>query len=78
MWEKRIGHSKDISTDSNNDGNTDKDDGNTSKRPRKTKHDSLILSIGQVVPHEVMGMANFNKNLFVGVGKQQKIFLKSL
>ncbi|MCG8585164.1 MAG: D-mannonate epimerase [Pirellulales bacterium] len=30
-------------------------------------HD-LILSIGQVVPHEVIGMANFNKNLFVGTG----------
>mmetsp|Transcript_30719 Transcript_30719/g.45458 ORF Transcript_30719/g.45458 Transcript_30719/m.45458 type:complete len:455 (-) Transcript_30719:208-1572(-) len=29
---------------------------------------ALVLSIGQVVPHEVMGMANFNKNLFVGVG----------
>jgi nickel-dependent lactate racemase len=27
-------------------------------------HD-LILSIGQVVPHEVIGMANYNKNLFV-------------
>ena len=31
------------------------------------KHD-LILSIGQVVPHEVIGMANYNKNLFVGTG----------
>jgi nickel-dependent lactate racemase len=30
-------------------------------------HD-LILSIGQVVPHEVVGMANYNKNLFVGAG----------
>ena len=30
-------------------------------------HD-LILSIGQVVPHEVMGMGNYNKNLLVGVG----------
>jgi nickel-dependent lactate racemase len=30
-------------------------------------HD-LILSIGQVVPHEVAGMANFNKNIFVGTG----------
>ncbi len=30
-------------------------------------HD-LILSVGQVVPHEVMGMANYNKNLFVGTG----------
>ena len=25
-------------------------------------HD-LVLSIGQVVPHEVMGMANYNKNI---------------
>ena len=24
------------------------------------------MSIGQVVPHEVMGMANNNKNIFVG------------
>ena len=30
-------------------------------------HD-MVLSIGQVVPHEVIGMANHNKNLFVGVG----------
>jgi len=28
----------------------------------------LILSVGQVVPHEVIGMANYNKNLFVGTG----------
>lgn len=36
------------------------------------KHD-LILSIGQVVPHEVMGMANYNKNIFVGTGGSQAI-----
>ena len=30
-------------------------------------HD-LILSIGQVVPHEVVGMANYTKNIFVGTG----------
>ncbi len=30
-------------------------------------HD-LILSLGQVVPHEVVGMANHNKNIFVGTG----------
>jgi nickel-dependent lactate racemase len=30
-------------------------------------HD-LIFSIGQVVPHEVIGMANYNKNIFVGTG----------
>ena len=28
----------------------------------------LIVSIGQVVPHEVIGMANYTKNLLVGVG----------
>ncbi len=30
-------------------------------------HD-LILSLGQVVPHEVIGMANYNKNIFIGTG----------
>ncbi len=35
-------------------------------------HD-LILSIGQVVPHEVIGMANHNKNIFVGTGGQEGI-----
>lgn len=33
----------------------------------------LILSIGQVVPHEVIGMANYNKNIFVGTGGQEGI-----
>jgi nickel-dependent lactate racemase len=28
----------------------------------------LVLSIGQVVPHEVIGMANYNKNILVGAG----------
>ncbi|MGL4465027.1 MAG: lactate racemase domain-containing protein, partial [Planctomycetia bacterium] len=27
-----------------------------------------IISIGQLVPHEVIGIANHNKNIFVGVG----------
>ena len=35
-------------------------------------HD-LILSIGQVVPHEVVGMANYNKNIFVGTGGKEGI-----
>jgi len=35
-------------------------------------HD-LVLSIGQVVPHEVLGMANYNKNIFVGVGGAEAI-----
>ncbi|MGI9456390.1 MAG: D-mannonate epimerase, partial [Aeoliella sp.] len=35
-------------------------------------HD-LVLSIGQVVPHEVIGMANYNKNLFVGTGGMRGI-----
>lgn len=33
----------------------------------------LILSIGQVVPHEVVGMANFNKNILVGTGGSEGI-----
>jgi len=33
----------------------------------------LIVSMGQVVPHEVIGMANHAKNLFVGVGGKEAI-----
>jgi len=33
----------------------------------------LILSIGQVVPHEVVGMSNHTKNLFVGTGGSEMI-----
>ena len=33
----------------------------------------LILSVGQVVPHEVIGMANYTKNIFVGVGGSEGI-----
>jgi len=35
-------------------------------------HD-LILSVGQVVPHEVIGMANYTKNIFVGTGGPEGI-----
>jgi nickel-dependent lactate racemase len=35
-------------------------------------HD-LILSVGQVVPHEVLGMANYNKNIFIGTGGAEGI-----
>ncbi len=28
----------------------------------------LVISVGQVVPHEVVGMANYSKNVFVGCG----------
>jgi len=38
-----------------------------------TGQHGLILSIGQVVPHEVIGMANYNKNIFVGTGGQESI-----
>ena len=34
---------------------------------------SMILSIGQVVPHEVTGMANHAKNIFVGTGGKEAI-----
>ena len=33
----------------------------------------LILSVGQVVPHEVIGMANHNKNIFIGTGGPESI-----
>ena len=33
----------------------------------------LILSLGQVVPHEVIGMANFTKNILVGTGGRDGI-----
>jgi nickel-dependent lactate racemase len=36
------------------------------------KHD-LLISVGQVVPHEVTGMANYNKNIFVGCGGSEAI-----
>ncbi|MEP1552439.1 MAG: lactate racemase domain-containing protein [Paraglaciecola sp.] len=33
----------------------------------------LIISVGQIVPHEVIGMANYTKNILVGVGGQDTI-----
>jgi nickel-dependent lactate racemase len=36
-------------------------------------HYDLILSIGQIVPHEVIGLANFTKNVCVGVGGSDMI-----
>jgi len=33
----------------------------------------LVISIGQVVPHEVVGMANYNKNILVGCGGSSMI-----
>ncbi|MBQ7176659.1 MAG: DUF2088 domain-containing protein [Victivallales bacterium] len=33
----------------------------------------LIISVGQVVPHEVVGMANYTKNIMVGVGGSDMI-----
>ncbi len=33
----------------------------------------LILSVGQVVPHEVIGMANYNKNILIGTGGSEGI-----
>jgi nickel-dependent lactate racemase len=34
---------------------------------------SLAISIGQVVPHEVAGMANHAKNIFTGIGGKEAI-----
>jgi nickel-dependent lactate racemase len=70
VWEKRI--QKDVdndssSTDINNDNHDTIDDATKNQR-RKSNPNPLVISIGQVVPHEVTGMANYNKNLFVGCG----------
>ena len=52
--------------------------GGTASRPWANQlvsrggHD-LILSIGQVVPHEVIGMANYNKNILIGTGGRDGI-----
>lgn len=42
------------------------------KRLLDPKYD-LIVSIGQVVPHEVVGMANYTKNILVGCGGKSMI-----
>ncbi len=33
----------------------------------------MILSVGQVVPHEVIGLANYTKNILIGVGGKDTI-----
>ncbi len=38
----------------------------------ENRHD-MILSVGQVVPHEVAGMAGFNKNILIGTGGSEAI-----
>lgn len=43
-----------------------------SKLIAEGRHD-LVLSFGQVVPHEVIGMASYNKNIFVGTGGSEGI-----
>ncbi|MFW6216034.1 MAG: lactate racemase domain-containing protein [Alkalispirochaetaceae bacterium] len=35
-------------------------------------HD-VIFSVGQVVPHEVIGLANYTKNIFIGTGGKEAI-----
>lgn len=42
------------------------------KRLVKGSYD-LIISIGQVLPHEVVGMANYTKNIVVGCGGEEII-----
>ena len=69
VWEKRIKRTADDNAADDNDDNP-----NMNQR-RKSNPQPLVISIGQVVPHEVTGMANYNKNLFVGVGGVEAINL---
>ena len=50
----------------------DKIDVEVNHRIMDKKYD-LIISAGQVVPHEVVGMANYSKNIFVGCGGSSMI-----
>lgn len=50
----------------------DKIDVEVNKRLVSGEYD-LIVSMGQVVPHEVVGMANYSKNIFVGCGGSSMI-----
>jgi nickel-dependent lactate racemase len=51
---------------------SDKIDVEVNRRLINKSYD-LIISIGQVVPHEVVGMANYSKNIFVGCGGSSMI-----
>ena len=51
---------------------TDPIDVEVNKRLLDKSYDRII-SVGQVVPHEVVGMANRNKNIFVGCGGSNMI-----
>lgn len=50
----------------------EKIDVEVNRRLLDKKYD-LIISVGQVVPHEVIGMANYSKNIFVGCGGSSMI-----
>lgn len=50
----------------------DKIDVEVNKRLVSGEYDRII-SMGQVVPHEVVGMANYSKNIFVGCGGSSMI-----
>lgn len=50
----------------------DKIDVEVNRRLTDPSYD-LIISVGQVVPHEVVGMANYSKNIFVGCGGSSMI-----
>jgi len=76
VWEKRIQRESNSSSSSDVEeaANSNAADAPKNQR-RKTNPQPLVISIGQVVPHEVTGMANYNKNLFVGVGGVEAINL---
>ncbi|QWW19997.1 DUF2088 domain-containing protein [Schaalia sp. 19OD2882] len=38
-----------------------------------TEHWDLVINLGHVVPHEVLGFANHNKNYFIGLGGKRTL-----
>lgn len=69
-WRQGVRHVGDIPGDNVRDWSEGKLDYSVSVLTNRRLFDGydLILSVGQIVPHEVVGMANYTKNIMVGVG----------
>ena len=74
-WRNGLIHLGDVSREKLQELSDGKVDYSVKIEVNKKLYDNydLIISIGQVVPHEVVGMANYTKNICVGVGGEDII-----
>lgn len=74
-WRNAVVHKGDIPEDTLKEWSDGRVDYSVSVEVNKILFEGydLILSIGQIVPHEVVGMANYTKNILVGIGGQDTI-----